>query len=117
MRYIGLFFLLSFTSVSYAQETESAWVVDGLVSQRFPEGELQGPRFDTDEEVKVVYREGELVRLKGKGGFGWVSKDAITTEAPSLGDVDIEALMERMKNLNLGSGGSTSQPFSLGGGQ
>ena len=117
MRYLGLFFVLSFTPVAMAQNAETAWVVDGVVSQRFAEGELQGPRFDTDEEVKVVYREGELVRVKGKAGFGWLSKGAITSEAPSQGDVDIEALMERMKGLNLDGGGATSQPFTLGGGQ
>ena len=118
MRFIGLLLLMTINPLAFAQDAETAWVVDGLVSQRFPEGELQGPRFETDEEVQVIFKEGELVRIKGQAGFGWVSKDALTNEAPNdMSDVDIEALMERMKSLNLGGGGATSQPINLGAGQ
>lgn len=117
MRYLGLLFLLLFTPTANAEDTEAAWVVDGVVSKRFAGDELQGPRFETEEEVQVVYREGELVRVKGKAGFGWLSKGAITSEAPSQDEIDIDALMERMKGLNLGGNGATSQPIQLGGGQ
>ena len=115
MRIMLISFILSLTTVAYGQSNEDAWVVDEQVARRFPEGETQGPRFEAGDKVVVVYREGNQVRVKGDSGFGWMASDAITTEKPEMSNVDLEAMMERIKALNLDSGGATSKPFTVGG--
>jgi hypothetical protein len=117
MRIMFVSFVLSLTTMAYGQSNEDAWLVDEQVALRFPEGETQGPRFEAGAKVVVVYREGTRIRVKGDAGFGWVAEDAITTEKPTMSNVDLEAMMERIKAMNLGDGGATSQPFSVGGGQ
>ena len=115
MRVALSFFMLSLLSPAFADDNESAWIVDELVSRRFAEGDTQGPRFEEGSEVSVVYREGSLVRVNGTNGFGWVAESAITTEKPALSDVDLEAMMERIKAMNLDGGGGMSQPITIGG--
>jgi len=106
MRTILFSGLLLLAPSSFAEELETAWVVDELVSQRFIEGETKGARFETDAEVAVLFREGESARIKGQAGFGWVLNSALTSAAPVKEAVDFEALMERMKGVDLNLGGA-----------
>lgn len=115
MRFALSLFMLSLLGPAFAAENESAWIVDELVSRRFAEGDTQGPRFESGSEVSVVYREGSLVRVSGTNGFGWVAASAITTEKPALSDVDLEAMMERIKAMNINGDGAMSQPITIGG--
>ena len=115
MRFALSVFMLSLVCPAIAQDNEQAWVIDELVSRRFAEGDIQGPRFDGGDKVTVVYREGTQVRIHSSNGFGWVADTALTTEKPEISDTDLEAMMERIKAMNLESGGAMSQPITIGG--
>lgn len=125
MRTALLSMFLLVASAADAQDNESAWLVEDQSSVRFSDGDIKGARFETGTKVTIVFREGELVRIKGDDGFGWVPQTAITTEAPAGDDeLDLDGALELLKNLNLesgalnpgvGAGGATSLPIKVGG--
>ena len=92
----------------------TGWVIDELVSRRFAE-EIFRVLVLTVETSHRGYREGTQVRIHSSNGFGWVADTALTTEKPEISDTDLEAMMERIKAMNLESGGAMSQPITIGG--
>lgn len=61
---------------------QQAWLLEATPSQRFPEGEVEGPEFEADERITVLYIEPERVRVRRGSRYGWVPADALTAEAP-----------------------------------
>ena len=93
--------------------TETLYTVEAVSLLRFSgeEGEANPviKALDPGAEVSVVYRDGDLVRVRVGADFGWATEKAFTDEAPAV----IEPAGGLLDGLNLGglSGGMAPNPF------
>ncbi|MFT5583779.1 MAG: hypothetical protein ACI9VR_001363 [Cognaticolwellia sp.] len=98
--------------------TETLYTVDSVSLVRFAgdPGDANPviKALDAGAEVAVVYREGELVRVRVGADFGWADEKSFTDEAPAA----IEPAGGLLNGLNLGglsgggfSGGLAPNPF------
>jgi hypothetical protein len=103
--------LLLLLSLAFAQDPEQAWLVEDATALRFPDAEVPGPELDANERVTVLFREGDLVRVRAGDEYGWVPSAKITTTAPEGATIptepppefDMKALEELLKRTE-GSG-------------
>lgn len=79
----GLPPLLPMPGLSLSRSADARWLVADTQSQRFPEGDVQGPLLTAGTEVEVIVTEGDRVRVRSKDLYGWVPASALTDVAPA----------------------------------
>lgn len=110
---VALLAALLFAAPALAQDAgEKGYLVEDVASQRFADAEVPGPELKSGDEVVVLFREGERVRVRKGTGYGWVDADTVSPfpqggpaasaplVRPPSGEFDpaaIEALLERAK--------------------
>lgn len=65
------------------QVTATWWITEATPLQRWPDG---GPAVRTlakGDEVEVIVREGDLVRVRKELDFGWVPSSALSEQPPA----------------------------------
>jgi hypothetical protein len=79
-------------------DIERVWALEDTVSRRFPEGDTPGPTFGKDEELEVLWRDSDRIRVRRGTRFGWVLPGQVTSKAPALStdDVDLQQLLESL---------------------
>lgn len=86
-------------------EATTLWIAGEapVPARRFVDGEAD-QKVDPGAEGEVLYREGELVRLKIGTRFVWVAKSATTTEAPAQGGgLSLEEALRFGEGMKLGT--------------
>jgi hypothetical protein len=61
---------------------EAAWVTEEAETVRFLDDDTAGPALDEGDRVIVIFREGDLVRVRKGDRFGWVAGSVLTDTAP-----------------------------------
>ena len=94
---------------------ETLYAVDSVSLLRFSgdEGESNPviKALDSGAEVSVVYRDGDLVRVRVGADFGWADEKAFTDQAPAV----VEPAGGLLDGLNLGGLGGGLAPNPFGG--
>jgi len=107
--------LLSLSAFAEPEVGEQAWLTENTSSMRFIDAEVAGPEFVSGKAVTVLFVEGERARVKGEKGFGWVALTSLTSEKPATPDLDMDAMLKKLQNMNL-DGGAGSAGFTVGSG-
>ena len=76
-----LYTLLLLISSSLAGDT--VWAIEDVQSTRFPDADTPGLLVEAGDELEIVYREGDRIRIKKSIEFGWIPADKVTEEAPA----------------------------------
>ncbi|MBN2797788.1 MAG: hypothetical protein JXX28_01455 [Deltaproteobacteria bacterium] len=80
---------------------EVMWATAPTPSIRFAEEAIPGPTFKEGERLTVIFHKGELLRVQGQAGLGWVAATALSAEdptpAPVEGGFDLEAIKRSLQ--------------------
>ena len=77
---------------------ERVWALEDTVSRRFPEGDTPGPTFGKDEELEVLWRDPDRLRVRRGTRFGWVLSGQVTSKAPEAPEeMDLQKLLESLE--------------------
>jgi hypothetical protein len=99
--------LLTVAQPAWAQE--AAWVAEDAETVRFLDDDTAGPALNEGDRVTVLFREGDLVRVRKGERYGWVAGSVLTDAAPEAatptettpaappGEFDLEKLQELLQ--------------------
>jgi len=80
--YVFSVLLAALAVASPARAQESAWATRDAETVRFPDADTAGPKLEEGDEVTVLFREGDLVRVRKGDRYGWVEASVLTDTAP-----------------------------------
>jgi len=67
-------------------QAEDAWATRDVELQRWPETVIEAPPITAEaaagDKLEIVLEDGDIVRVKKDGDFGWVPADALSKDAP-----------------------------------
>lgn len=64
----------------------TAWITREVPLARWPDADAAVRTLAAGDEVEVVLREGERVRVRRELDFGWVPADAVADQPPAAAD-------------------------------
>lgn len=88
--------VLALGDVAWA-EGPSAWLTTAVDADRFADREGFGPALEQGDEVEVVLRDGERVRVRSGNDFGWVPASALSDVPPTPGELDLSGVLDSLK--------------------
>ncbi len=91
---------------------ENAWLTREVEALRWPDAENVTVKLDSGDQVTVIYRLDDLVRVRKDDRHGWVPQDALSLTNPEPVDATETDAWEipDMPSLDIPGLGSTSSP-------
>ena len=96
MRTLISLILLGLAPTAFAQD--KVWAAAETPSVRFADAETAGPTFNADDELVVLVRDGDRLRVARGTRMGWIPAPPVTDVAP-VKDVVVPGL----ESLDMGS--------------